>query len=199
MRILQVGDLSVGVLQEEQPPSLAVLSWCRLLVAARLHCHHDPLLSGWWHEAYRQGPWSFTCVCNQVLVNSASTAAYTPHGFAYNVLHKSIIAATYPKGQPPFHYVFYVVSSNYARTFLQDTHGKDQGAFGISLPFTNAREFPCHHRDDPVADFPFGWIVHWVWVRNHTILPLLPDAVIANAPNWVMPIIAMDHVTVDRD
>ena len=142
MRILQVGDLSVGVLQEEQPPSLAVLSWCRLLVAARLHCHHDPLLSGWWHEAYRQGPWSFTCVCNQVLVNSA----------------------------------------NYARTFLQDTQGKDQGAFGIPLPFTNAREFPRHRRDDPVADSPLGRIVHWVWVRNHMIVPPLPDAVVGNAP-----------------
>ena len=120
--------------------------------------------------------------CNQVLVDSALTAAYTPHGFAYDVLHKSIIGAIYPQGQPPFHPAFYVASANYGRTFSQDTRGENQGSFGIQLPFTNAREFPRHRSDDPVADSPLGRIVHWVWVRNHTIIPPLPDAVVSNAP-----------------
>jgi hypothetical protein len=120
--------------------------------------------------------------CNQVLIDCASTAAYTPHGFAYDVLHKSILVATYPQGQPPFHPAFYVVRANYARTFLQDTLGKDQGAFRIPLPFTNAREFPRHRQDNPMADSPLGQIVHRMWVRNHMIVPPLPDAVVGNAP-----------------
>jgi hypothetical protein len=87
----------------------------------------------------------YLCACNQILVDYASTATYTPHGFAYNVLHKRILVATYPQGQPPFHPAFYVASANYARTFLQVTRDEDQGAFGIPLPFTNALEFPRHH------------------------------------------------------
>jgi hypothetical protein len=81
---------------------------------------------------------------------------------------------------------------------LQDTRGKDQGAFGIPLPFMNAREFPRHHQDNPVADSPFGRIVHQMWVHNHTIIPPLPDAVVSNAPIQVTPIVAMDRVAIDR-
>jgi len=101
-------------------------------------------------------------VCNQVLIDCASTAAYTPHSFAYNVLHKSIVVATYPQGQPHFHPVFNVASVNYARTFSQDTSGEDQGAFRIPLAFANAREFPHHRQDDPVANSHLGRIVHRV-------------------------------------
>ncbi len=67
-----------------------------------------------------------------------------PHGLPYDVLHKGIVVAIYPQVQPVFHPAFDVASSDHARTLTQDTRGKDQGAFGVPLPLTNAREFPCH-------------------------------------------------------
>jgi hypothetical protein len=144
MRILKIGDPSVGVLREEH---LHHRSSC---LGAGILWQQDSTAIAICREAdsgtkFTVKDHGVELACNQVLVDCASTAAYTPNGFAYNVLHKSIVVATYPQGQPPFQPAFYVASANYARTFLQDTRGEDQGAFGIPLPFTNAREFPRHH------------------------------------------------------
>ncbi len=88
MRVLQIGDPSVGVLREE-------------------HLHHRSSCLGagvlWQQDstaiAIRREADGGTklpiedhgveLACNQVLVDSALTAAYTPHGFAYDVLHRT--------------------------------------------------------------------------------------------------------------
>jgi hypothetical protein len=50
-------------------------------------------------------------LCNQLLVGHIPATAYTPHGFTYNVLHKGIVLATHPQGQPLLHPVFNSLSA----------------------------------------------------------------------------------------
>ncbi len=83
--------------------------------------------------------------CNDVLVDHAPAATCTPHGLTYDVLHEGIVMAIYPQFQPAFHPVLDVTSLEHARTFVQDTRGKDQGAFRVTPPLTNTPKFPCHH------------------------------------------------------
>ncbi len=102
--------------------------------------------------------------CNQLLIGHIPAAAYTPHGFTYNVLHKGVVSATYPQGQPPLHPAFNVPGANDAWALLQDTRGKYQGAFKVSLLLAHTPEFPCQRCDDPLTDASFGRVVHRVWV-----------------------------------
>jgi hypothetical protein len=80
--------------------------------------------------------------CNQLLVGHIPAPAYTPHGFTYNVLHKGIVLATYPQGQPPLHPAFNVPGMNDAWALPQDTGSEDQGAFRVPLPLAQAPESP---------------------------------------------------------
>ncbi len=107
---------------------------------------------------------SFCILCNQLLVGRIPAAAYTSHGFTYDLLHKGIILVTYPQGQPPLHPAFNVPGVNDAWALLQDTRGKDQGTFRVPLLLAHAPEFPCQCCEDSLADASFGCVVHRVWV-----------------------------------
>jgi hypothetical protein len=76
--------------------------------------------------------------CDQLLVGRIPAAAFTPHGFTYNVLHKGIVLATYPQGQPPLHPAFNAPGTNDPWALPQDTCDKDQGAFRVPLPLVLA-------------------------------------------------------------
>jgi len=124
MRILQIWDPSVGILREEHLHHRssclgAGILWQQDSTAIVIHCKVDGNMKLTIEDH------GVVLACNQVLVDSALTAAYTPHGIAYNVLHKSSVGATYPQGPPPFHPTIYVASANYAWNFLQDTRGED--------------------------------------------------------------------------
>jgi hypothetical protein len=113
IRVPKIGDPCVGVFQLEhlnhwssclgadvlrQQDSTAIASRCKADSSPELAIKdHVIVLS-----------------CNQLLVGSIPAAAYTPHGLTYNVLHKGIILATYPQGQPPLHSAFNVPGANHA-------------------------------------------------------------------------------------
>jgi hypothetical protein len=163
IRVPKVRDPCVGVLQLEH-----LHHWSSCLGAGILRQQDSTAIPSC-HKADSGVEFSvkdhvIVLSCNQLLVSPILAAAYTPHGFTYDVLHKGIVLATYLQGQPPLHPPFNVPGANDAWVLPQDTSGEDQGAFQVPLLLAHAPEFPCQHRDDPLTNASFGWVVHWVWV-----------------------------------
>jgi hypothetical protein len=163
IRVPKVGDPCIGVLQLEH------LHHRLSCLGAGILRQQDSTAIASHHEADSSTEFAIedhviVLSCNQLLVGRIPAAAYTPHGFTYNVLHKGIILATFPQSQPPLHPEFNVPGTNDTWALPQDTRDEDQGAFRVSLPLAHAPEFPPQHCDNPLANASFGWVVHRVWV-----------------------------------
>ena len=48
-----------------------------------------------------------------------------------------------------------------------------------------------------MTESSFGWVIHRMWVCDHFVVLLLPDAVVGNTSVHVQTIVPMDSVSVD--